>query len=76
MVVDAVVRHWGSLVAEREGRDSSGEEGDGEQTVGRMTQDQENGRLREEERHHRLLVKAELFYSNDGMVVSTYPGWL
>ena len=28
VVVDAVVRHWGSLVAEQEGGDSSNDDGD------------------------------------------------
>ena len=35
VVVDAVVCHWGSLVVEREGGDSSGDDRDGEQAEGR-----------------------------------------
>ena len=39
VVVDVVVCYWESLVAEREGGDSSGDDGDGEQTAGRKIRD-------------------------------------
>ena len=44
VVVDAVVFHWESLlVAEQEEGYSSGDEGNGAQTVGRTIQDQDDG---------------------------------
>ena len=77
MVVDAVVCHWLSLLlAEREGGDSSGDEGDGAQMTGRTIWDQDNGRKWAEEGHQRLMAKTTFFYADDGMVASTDPGWL
>ena len=71
-----MVRHWEYLAAEREGGDSSGEDGDGEHTAGRMIQDRDSGRRRAEEEHQRLTVKAAFFNTNNGMVASIDPGWL
>ena len=68
MVVESVVCHWESLVEEREGGDSSGDDRDGEPTTGRKIQGQDDGRRRAEEGHQRLKVKAALFYANNGMV--------
>ena len=44
VVVDAVVRHWEYLVAERERGDNSKDKGDVAQTSGRTIQDQYDGR--------------------------------
>ena len=76
VVVDTVVHHWEYLVAEREGGGSSGDDRDGVQTAGRKIRDQDGGRKLAEEGHQRLTAKAELFYADDGMVASIYPGWL
>ena len=77
VMVDAVVCHWESLlVAEREGVDISGDEGDGAQTAGRTIRDQDDGRQWPEEGHQRLTVRAEFFYADDGVVESTDPEWL
>ena len=44
VVLDAVGRHWESLLmAEREGGDSSGDERDGALTAGRTIQEQDEG---------------------------------
>ena len=76
VVVDAVVNHWKSLVAEQEGGDSSGDEGDMEQTAGRTIWERDNVQRQAEEGYQRLKVKAELFYADYGMVASTDLGWL
>ena len=76
VVVDAVVCHWEYLVAEREGGDTIDDNRDAEQTAGRTIQDLDNGRQRDEEGNQRLTVKAELFYTNNGMVAYTDPDWL
>ena len=77
MVVDAVVRHWESLlVAEREVGKSSGDKGNGAQTVGRLIRDRDDGRKWAEEGHQQLTAKAAFFYADDGVVTSTDPGWL
>ena len=49
VVVDEVIHHWEFLVAEREGGDSSGEDGDGEQMAGRKIRDKDNRQRRVEE---------------------------
>ena len=42
VVVDVVVRHWGPLLmAEQEGGESSGAEGDGSETAGRKILEQD-----------------------------------
>ena len=74
VVVDAVVRHWESLVAERDGGNISDDEGGAEQTAGRTIRERYDGQLWAEERHARLTVKAELLYADDRMVASTDPG--
>ena len=62
VVVDAVVCHWESLpVAEQEGVESSGDEGDGTQTARRKIRYQDDGRQLVEEGHQRLTVKAAFF---------------
>ena len=76
MVVDTVVRHWESLVAEQEGGGRSNDDGFAGQTVGRKIQEQDDGRHQSEEGHVSLTVKADFFYEDDGLVASTYPGWL
>ena len=76
MVVEKLVCHWEYLVAEREGRDSSSDEGDVAQTVGRKIRDQDDGRRQAEKGHQRLTVNSALLYDNSGMVESTDPGWL
>ena len=58
------------------GGDSIDEDGDVAQTAERTIQEQDDGRRHAEEGHARLTVKAELFYVDDGLVASTYPGWL
>ena len=63
-------------MAEREGGDSSGDKGEGAQTAGRTIWYQDGGQLRAEEGNQQLTAKAELFYANYGMLVSTDPGWL
>ena len=76
VVVDTVVCHWESLVAEQEGGDSSGDKGDVVQTMGRKIQFQDDGRRQAEERHQRLTIKAELFYADNWMVAPTDSGRL
>ena len=66
VVVDAVVRHWESLVAEQEGGYSSGDDRDGEQTEGRTIQGQDYGQQQAEEGHQRLTVKAHCFMPTMG----------
>ena len=44
--------------------------------AGSMIGDQDDGRRQIEEENQRLTVKAELFYTDDGMVASTDPGWI
>ena len=46
------------------------------QTVWRTIRDLDDSQRRVEEGHQRLTVKSEFFYSGDGMVVSTDPGWI
>ena len=75
MVVDAVVRHWESLVAEREGGGSSNEDGDAAQTAGRKIRERDDRRQWAEEGHARLTVKAAFFYVDNGLVASTNLGW-
>ena len=67
-MVDTVVCHRESLVAEQEGGDSSNEEGDVAQTSERKIQYQENGQRQAEEGHQQLTAKAELLYADDGIV--------
>ena len=77
VVVDAVVFHWESLhEAEQEGVDSSHDKGDWSQTAGKTIQDGDNGKQWVEEGHQRLTAKGEFLYVDDGMIASTYPGWL
>ena len=77
MVVEAVVFHWESLlVTEREGGDRSVDKGDGAQTLGRTIRDQDDGQQQADKGHQRLMVKAEFFYADDGVVASTDPGWI
>ena len=64
VVVDAVVFHLESLVAEREGEDSIGDEGDVAKTEGRKIWDQDDDRRRAEEGQEQLAVKAALFYAD------------
>ena len=69
VMVDAVIRHWESLlVAEQEGGESSGDKGDGTQTEGRTIQDQDDRRQWAEEVHKRLTVKVAF--------LMTTMGWL
>ena len=58
------------------GGDTIDDNRDAEQTAGRTIQDLDNGRQRDEEGNQRLTVKAELFYTNNGMVAYTDPDWL
>ena len=77
VVLDAVVRHWESLLlAEREGGKSSGDEGDGTQMPGRTIRDRYDSMQWTEKGHKWMTVKAVFFYANDGVVASTDPGWI
>ena len=58
VVVDAVVRHWEYLVAEREGGDIRDDNGDTAQTSGRKIWERDDGQRQVEEGHARLTVKA------------------
>ena len=71
VVVDAVVRHWESLVAEGDGGDSSDD--NMAQPARRTIRECDDGRQRTEEEHTWLKVKAAFFYVDDGMVASTDP---
>ena len=62
-------------MAEREGGEISGDEGDRTQTEGRKIQDQDDGVQWEEEVHKWLMVKAACLYASDGVVASTDLGW-
>ena len=66
VVVDAVVCHWGSLVVEREGGDSSGDDRDGEQAEGRTIRGQDDGQRQADEGHQWLTVKAYYFMPKMG----------
>ena len=44
-------------------------------TVGRTIREQYDGRRRVEEGHASLMVKADFFYAEDGLVDSTDLGW-
>ena len=44
--------------------------------MGRTIQEQDDGRHQSEEGHVSLTVKADFFYEDNGLVASTYPGWL
>ena len=58
MVVDAVVSHWESLMAERWGGGGSrNDNGDTGQMTGRKIRERDNGRGQAEEGHARLTVK-------------------
>ena len=74
VVVDAVVRHLESLVAEKYGGGSSNN--DVAQPVGRKIQASNDGRRGKEERHTRLKLKAAFFYAEDGMVASIDLWWI
>ena len=74
VVVDAVFRHWESLVEEKTGRDSKDK--DAAQTSGRTIRESGDGQRRMEELHTRLKVRVEFFYADYGMVDSTELGWL
>ena len=74
VVVDAVVRHWKSLVAEGAGGDSI--DIDVSQPASTTIRACGDGRRRTEEGHTWPKVKAECFYSDDGVVASTNLGWL
>ena len=77
VVVDAVVCHWESLlVVEQEGGDSRGDKGYGAQTAGKKIPDGDDGRQWAEEGNQRLKLKAAFLYAENGMVSSTYLGWL
>ena len=75
MVVDAVVRHWESLVEERVG---GGDSSDGNnvtaQMEGRTIQERDDSRRQAEEEHESLTVKSDFFYEDNRLVASTYPG--
>ena len=74
MVLDAVVFHWESLVAEIDGAGSSND--DATQPAGRTIWASGNVNRRTEEGHTRLKVKAVFFYADNMMVAFTDPGWL
>ena len=76
VVVDAVVCHGESLVAERDGGDSSNEKGDVAQTAERRIWDRDDVLRWSEEGHQRLTVKAALLYADNEVVASTDPGWI
>ena len=63
-------------MAEREGVDISGDDGDREQTARRTIRDQYYGRKRAEEGHQRMTAKEAFCYDDDGMVAYTDPGWI
>ena len=73
-VVDTVVFQWESFVAEGAGGDTSDD--DAAHPESRTIRERDNGQRRMEEGHTWLKVKAYFFYKDDGMVDSTYPGWL
>ena len=70
VVVDVVVCHQKSLlVAEQEGGERSGEEGDGTQNARRTIRDRYDGRQWSEEGHQRLTVKAVFFMPTMGWLL-------
>ena len=69
-----VLRHWESLVAERDGGDSINDEGDTAQMVGRKIRERDDRRWQVEEGHARMMVKAALFYVENRLVASTDMG--
>ena len=72
VVVDAVVCHWESLMAEGSGRDDrSGNKV--AQTARQTIRVRNDGRRWTEEG---LKVKDEILYAECGMVASTDPGWI
>ena len=71
MVVDAVVRHWESLVAEWAGGVSRNDNCDMAQTAGRKILERDNGRRRAEEGNASLTLKVVLFYAEEGLVDPT-----
>ena len=63
-------------MAERDGGDSSEDEGDVAQTVGRTIWDRDDGLQRSEDGYQQLTVKAAFFYADYRVVEYTDPGWL
>ena len=61
---------------EREGGESSDDDGDVAQTVERTIREQDDGRRQAEEGHASLMMKSAFFYADDGVVASTDPGCL
>ena len=61
VVVDAVVRHWESLVMERAGGDIINN--DPEQPAGRMIRESDNERRRMKKGNMQLKVNTEFFYA-------------
>ena len=78
LVVDSVVHHWESLMAEGTGCDnrygSSGEKA--VQLEIRMIRARNDVRWWTEEGNMRLKVQEAFLYSDDRMVASTDPGWI
>ena len=74
--LNLIVTLTNSELEEQEGGESSGDKGDGEQTMGRTIRYRGDGKQYTEELHQRLTVKVELFYAKGGVVASTDPVWL
>ena len=68
-----MVRHWESLASESAGRGSI-DDNYAAQHVGRKIQERDDGKMRVEEGHTHLKVKAEFFYKEKRMVDSTNRG--
>ena len=76
VVVDVVVRHWEYLVGERSKGVSSDDNVDTSQKAERKIWERDNRQRQAEEGRASLKKKATFFNADDGLVDSTYPGWL
>ena len=77
VVLDAVVRHWESLVGgQAGGGGGSNENGNTAQLAVRTIRERDDGRRRADEEHASLMVQALFFYADDGLVAYIDPGWL
>ena len=74
--MDAVVRHWESLVAGATGWVNSDEDEAGQTTEGRTIRGRGDGKSRVEEVQALLKVQAEFLNSEDRMLASTNPVWI
>ena len=63
-------------MAEQEGGDRRDDDKDTAQTAGSKIQKRDNRRQRVEEGRARMTLKASFFYSDNGLLASTDPGWI